>query len=79
MGLTIAADERAPVPRPVWLELVCDGDCGLFRQQCRYDLGDYVKNMTQAKADGWRETEDYRGRIFLCPQCSGKPRNAACV
>ena len=81
MGMTIVVDERAPIPRPVKLELVCDGThqgaqgtlFALEVEAWTFNHGDYVKNHHAAMKAGWKETYSARGvRIWLCPACSGK-------
>ncbi len=79
MGLRIfCTDEAAPYPRPVVLELVCDGDHGLFTPEAvLFDEADgFIAQHTTAMRAGWLETHDARGRIFLGPCCSGKRANA---
>jgi hypothetical protein len=72
MGISIQADDDAPLPRPTELVLTCDGgDHGLFGTvEMRYALGSYAENMQAAKRDGWLERHDRCGRLFLCPACA---------
>lgn len=75
MGLRILCpDESAPFPRPVVLELTCDGDHGLFPPTPkRFEHRDgFVGEHADAMASGWLERQAPRGRIFLGPCCSGK-------
>lgn len=75
MGLRIfCPDETAPLPRPVVLELACDGDHGMFGPPApvRFEQDDFVKQHAAAMRAGWLETHDASGPIFLGPCCSGK-------
>lgn len=74
MGLRIFCNERKPIPRPVRLELACDGkNCSAVDLFKRYN---HIANWAAAMKAGWLER--YIGkrpyRIFLCPKCSGKKR-----
>jgi len=77
MGLTITADGAAPLPRAVTLTLTCDAPTGLFRPAVARFTGAWFPDLHHAAmAAGWRETFDARGRVFLCPDCSGKKAKA---
>ena len=73
MGISIAADVSGPYPRPLGIELVCDGDHGLFGQPSRMFHGiSYPAAHSLAMRLGWLERNGDDGRSFLCPECSGK-------
>jgi hypothetical protein len=72
MGILISGEETGPYPRRSWLILTCDGDHGLLPAVSqRFDQDGYIAQHAAAMRAGWKETHD-RGRIFLCPECSGK-------
>jgi len=68
-GLThsLWADETKPIPRPVWVRFVCDGDHGLLPPvEQTFALGPETPNAwTQAVAAGWLIVPERD----LCPEC----------
>jgi len=77
MGIRIfCADETAPYPRPVALELCCDEveAHGLFPPEPqRFDCdGDFITQHAAAMKTGWLERNTDDGRKWLGPCCSGK-------
>lgn len=78
MGMAIYAEDEAGAP-PVRtaLELRCDGEHhGLFEDYRLFPQvflqGDYVANHSAAMRAGWLERQGNGGRLWLCPNCSGK-------
>lgn len=77
MGIIIrAAGRPASIgdPIPILVELECDEASGMF---CRgietfTDKAGYVGCHAAAMARGWLERQSSQGRLWLCPQCSGK-------
>lgn len=60
-------DESAACPRPVVLELRCDGDHGLFpAPAARFERDGYIAQRAAATRDGWA----IGGEVILCPECS---------
>ena len=74
--IAITADEAAPPPRPVTLTLTCDGDHGdLFGSIIgTFQHADgFAAEHALAMRAGWTERDGKsRGRLWLCPLCSGK-------
>ena len=77
MGLRITCPNEAisEPPRAI-LELICDGDHGLLPApaECFVHEGGAVEQYAEAMRAGWKEHNNSHGRLFFCPQCSGKPR-----
>lgn len=75
MGVRLfCADEKLPIPRPVTLELTCDGEHGLFPPDPqRFDgAGGFIAHHAAAMRAGWLERHDTGERQWLGPCCSGK-------
>lgn len=76
MTLEISAvDEAAPVPRQIMVQFSCDSPADLLcgeRQIFRH-AGGYIGCQLEAMKAGWLERHTDNGRIWLCPNCSGKP------
>lgn len=73
MGITITA-VRKTVPRGVSVFLECDEVESIF---CRgfatfEDDDGYVGAHKAAMKAGWLERQSPRGRLWICPACSGK-------
>ena len=70
MGLRLfCPDEGAPIPRPVTMELRCDGSHMAGAPFQRFDADGFIAQYAAAMCSGWKETEE---KVFLCPSCSGK-------
>lgn len=78
MGISITASEVGTAfPFFVRTTLTCDateGPCAMFPTSTIYpDRGrGFIGQHTEAMRDGWKETFNKRGRVFLCSACSGK-------
>jgi hypothetical protein len=78
MGMkVICLDEFAVLPRPCALELSCDVEGGLFlfpTTTARFASPEgFIVQHRDAMAAGWLERDGgARGRIWVCPECSGK-------
>jgi len=66
--MRIYADETKPVPRPVYLEVTCEGRAGLFPCQARHtwDVSDEPHPRSPAIRAGWKIDQD--GPVY-CPDC----------
>jgi hypothetical protein len=79
MGIVIrsnAVDRTEPraFPLPVAVDLACDAPTQMF---CRgtetfTSPEGFVGAHAAAMAAGWLERQSTRGRLWLCPSCSGK-------
>lgn len=77
MGLAIyAVNPRGPIPLKTVLELRCDMRHGLFPPPpAIFDCstGGYAGAHAAAMAAGWLERQEaHVGRVWICPECSGK-------
>jgi hypothetical protein len=75
MGISIELDPpSAEYPYPIAMTLECDSARDMFcRGFTRYLHQDgYQGCHSMAMADGWLERQAPQGRLWLCPQCSGK-------
>lgn len=75
MGLRIfCPDDTVPVPRPVFMELICDGDDhGLLPAEMVFREGGVIEQLGAAMRAGWKETYTGDGeKRWLGPCCSGK-------
>lgn len=73
-----AVDALAPVPRRTILELRCDVVHGLFPPPVAiFNQGGFVENHAAAMRAGWLERQGSQGRLWLCPECSGKAGRSA--
>jgi len=71
MGQRMVADYTVPVPHPVRVYLVCDGDHGLLDPpKADFDVSEGDPRHP-AVAAGWVYTGD--GPV-LCPECARRPR-----
>ena len=83
MGLSLAA-KPGPIPREIALALTCDGDHGLLQAPTHiFQDAPFPDLFHAAMEHGWKETYGLTirqvgklsiARLFLCPECSGKPR-----
>jgi hypothetical protein len=77
MGIIIRAFGRPQSigdPIPIIVELVCD-NAGACRSVATFaDKAGYVGCHAAAMALGWLERPSSQGRLWLCPQCSGKTK-----
>src|SRR5258708_37799611 len=64
----------APYPRPVVLELTCDGEHGLFEptRQTFWHAAGFIAQHTAAMRAGWLERVIDGERHWFGPCCSGK-------
>jgi hypothetical protein len=74
MAVSIATHENGPYPRRVTVTLSCDAATDLF---CRgfedFTSPDgFIACHREAISKGWLERQASQGRVWLCPQCSGK-------
>lgn len=74
MGLRITCpNEAISKPPRVILELTCDGDHGLLPVlECFVHEDGTIEQYSAAMRAGWKEHNNSHGRLFFCPQCSGK-------
>lgn len=76
MGLKIAAidPKKKTYPIGTYLELACDEDHGfLDAPSQKFTKGGFIEQFSKAMDVGWKEKiHQSRGRIFICPGCSGK-------
>lgn len=84
MGIEILAKD-GPIPRDLILKMSCDGDHGLFNRFDTFEGAQFPDLFSAALSLGWKETYAIRitrdigggkvglARLFLCPECSGKP------
>jgi len=70
MIMGIAAQTSGHYPRDIALTLSCDG-CLNFEEVFTSPDG-YVGCHAAAMTKGWLERQAPQGRLWLCPQCSGK-------
>jgi hypothetical protein len=78
MGIIISSDqsiERGMFPLPIKIELQCDVADQMFcRGVASFTHADgFVGAHAAAMAAGWLERQAPQGRLWLCPECSGKP------
>ncbi len=76
MGIIISAAEpfgHVP-PIPVVVRLECDDASMMFCHGFAdfRDPAGYVGAHAKAMAAGWMERSSPKGRLWLCPECSGK-------
>jgi hypothetical protein len=70
----ICPDETAPIPRAVWLELMCDGcSADLFGVSETFRQDGYIAQRHAATRAGWKFAGD--GKIYG-PCCRGTRRSA---
>jgi len=77
MGLLLRrTHDTAAFPRPVVLELRCDGDAhGMFPgRQVFDDPNGFIAQHSSAIASGWTERQGAQGRLWIGPCCTGKGR-----
>ena len=76
MGLPAPAqtsESTSDVEEAVILELTCDGDHGLLPVlECFVHEDGTIEQYAAAMRAGWKEHNNSHGRLFFCPQCSGK-------
>lgn len=75
MGIEIRALPGVPViPLPVEVSLECDDARALFCLDVAVFTSPqgYVGCHTDAMKAGWLERAGPNGRMWLCPECSGK-------
>lgn len=74
MGIKITTPEAGDFPRPVTVTLECDDGRMMFcRGFIQYiDPEGYKGCHTAAMREGWLERQAPSGRLWLCPECSGK-------
>jgi hypothetical protein len=77
MGIIISSDlsiEGGMFPLPIKIELECDAATGFFcRGVASFSSPEgYVGAHSAAMAAGWLERQAPQGRLWLCPECSGK-------
>lgn len=78
MGIIISALTQHPAPScpgPVRITLECDAATEMFcRGVAHFEHADgFVGAHALAMAGGWLERNSSQGRLWLCPECSGKP------
>jgi hypothetical protein len=69
MGISISADETAPIPRPVTIRFECDQRTDVFCRGFVEFKGSWVDAKREATALGWKESPT---GTYWCPACSGK-------
>lgn len=74
MGIAITASQDNDFPYPLAVALECDVATGFF---CRgfeifHHQDGYVGAHADAMKAGWLERQAPQGRLWLCPNCSGK-------
>jgi hypothetical protein len=76
MGIIISAADRAAPSGiiPVLLRLQCDDATGFFcHGVAKFEHQDgYIGAHAAAMKAGWLERQSSQGRLWLCPECSGK-------
>jgi hypothetical protein len=74
MAVSIATHESGPYPRTVTVRFSCDVAtdmlCAGFEIFSSPD--GFIGCHSAAISKGWLERQASQGRIWLCPQCSGK-------
>jgi hypothetical protein len=72
--LVRCTDEAAPFPRPVILELACDGAAhGMFPDHQTFaDPDGFIAQHSAAIASGWTERQGPQGRTWIGRCCTGK-------
>jgi hypothetical protein len=70
----IAATESGPYPRLVTVTLSCDAAVDIFCEGHEVFVSQegFVGCHALAMSSGWLERQASQGRLWLCPQCSGK-------
>jgi len=77
MGISISSDrtiESGMFPLPIKITLECDATTEMF---CRgFESFEHPDGFSgahsTAMAKGWLERQASGGRVWLCPECSGK-------
>jgi hypothetical protein len=77
MGIIIRSDrtiESGMFPLPIAIELECDEPSEMFcRGVATFSSSEgYIGAHTVAMKSGWLERQSPRGRLWVCPECSGK-------
>ena len=65
-------DPAAPPPRPVVLELSCDGD-HVAPVRARFEQDGFIAQYAAAMKAGWLDRQE----TVFCPECSGKSNERA--
>lgn len=71
MSLSVTASQANHYPYPLEVVLECDTLFCIGVARYSHEQG-YVGAHSMAMADGWLERHTTKGRLWLCPRCSGK-------
>jgi hypothetical protein len=77
MGIIISSDrsiDGGMFPLPIKIELQCDEPTAMFchGREAFTDPCGFIGAHSAAMAKGWLERQAPQGRLWFCPECSGK-------
>ncbi len=74
MGISIYAVDGPDIPRHIVVDLECDATTEMFCRGVESFMhpDGFVGSHADAMVKCWLERQTSQGRLWLCPQCSGK-------